>query len=151
MMSSTTGSHAKRAKKTQNEEHSGYLIIAIPDSYWAAAGEITFSFSLCGENIGQSVPIDHVFPKSVFAHNSVWRSEGVPDRLELGPGETKVLFDEEETLTSPNSPTADGERELVRYVLTVTGLKDARLPSESHPGIDKSSPSGEARTSGASP
>lgn len=126
------------------KQDAGYLIVVVPtfqDLLTGGSGEIMYKFNLAGgTGVMSTTTAETVYPKTVFSHSRVGSSSGaVKEPSELTPGETKVLVDSTERFRSRGRDIPFQEEETLRYVLTITALKDGRLPKRDVPAQPKPS------------
>ena len=124
---------ADRPQPREAREDEGDLIVVVPtfqDLLTGGSGEIMYKFNLAGgAGVMSTTTAETVYPKTVFSHSRVGSSSGaVKKPIELTPGETKVLVDLTERFRSRGRDTPFQEEETLRYVVTITALKDGQLP-----------------------
>lgn len=115
------------AEGKSSEAIVGMVTVVVPESL-GDVREIRFGFSMAGGRSDAKTTSDKVFPASVRKYNG-WLASGseTTQPILLAPGETKSLVDTRRLLGS-EGPFE--ERESVRYVLTITALKDGKIPAE---------------------
>ncbi|MDB4516975.1 hypothetical protein N9089_05180 [Crocinitomicaceae bacterium] len=127
------GDEVVRALRSQpdnegdRDEESGYIIVVVPDI--PDVGDVVHRFSLNRLGFTKKVPAKDVIPNTVFSHSGSFEKGfgRPPDTVQLRPGETHVLVDDGVRLVSSGAEVAPDEREMIRYVLTVTALKDGQI------------------------
>lgn len=125
--------HALAEDDRQNDG-GGYVIVAIPE-FRDGRGEVTHSFSLNGASCYGTASANEIYPESVISHSgSSSGGGGTFDKpVKLSPGESKTLVDYSVRLDSGGTDVPLLEREMVRYVVTVTTLQDGQLPKREEP------------------
>ncbi len=135
----------------ETREDGGYLIVTVPEHLEQGRGYVTHSFSLSGARVSHTDSVNNIYAETVYADS--FHAEPTPEGrpgvssiswggasskpLELTPRESKVLVNLTKRLSRPGTTELPiDEREMVRYVLTVTALKDGVLPKRDAPADD---------------